>query len=173
MSDAGKFILFPSKVILTTFQSISLTSHNIFFFNLMCSGINFPVILNKCMLPAVLHNFTGMQYRVSDINNIILTVFGNKCPLNSFNFLVFRIMKITIPNIDRLNMHIVYHWLLQVHSISSIIETCSCLVTVSTSLNCCKVRLVTKDFNFVFGMEASHPVCHIFKLDNSLQQDQF
>ena len=56
-------------------------------------------------------------------------------------------MKITIPNIDRLNTHIVYHWILQVHSITCIFETCSCLVTASTSLNCCKVRLVTKDFN--------------------------
>ena len=56
-------------------------------------------------------------------------------------------MKITIPHIDRCNMHIVYHWTLQVHSVSCIVEACSSLVTVSTSLNCCKVRLVTKDFN--------------------------
>ena len=76
-----------------------------------------------------------------------LMAFVNKCPLNSFNFLAFRIIKITIPNIDRLNMHIVYHWILQVHSISCIVETCCCLVTLSTSLNCCKVRLVTKNFN--------------------------
>ena len=46
MTDAGKFILFPFKVILSYFQS------NI-------SGVNFPVILNKCILHAVLHNFTG------------------------------------------------------------------------------------------------------------------
>ena len=57
-------------------------------------------------------------------------------------------MKITIPNIDRLNMHIVYHWILQIYSISYSTETCSCLVTVFTSLNCCNVRLVNKDFNF-------------------------
>ena len=44
-------------------------------------------------------------------------------------------------------MHNVYHWILQVYSISCITETCSCMVTASTSLNCCKVRLVTKDFN--------------------------
>ena len=31
-------------------------------------------------------------------------------------------MKITMPKIDRLNMHIVYHWILQVHSISCITE---------------------------------------------------
>ena len=34
------------------------------------------------------------------MNNIILTAFENAFPLNSFNFLAFRIMKITIPNID-------------------------------------------------------------------------
>ena len=76
-------------------------------------------------------------------------MFEKKCPLHSFNFLAFRIMKTTIPNINRLNMHIVYHWILQVHSISCIIETCSCLVTASTSLNCCKTRLVIHDFNLV------------------------
>ena len=54
-------------------------------------------------------------------------------------------MKITIPNIDIINMHIVYHWILQEHSVSCITDTCSCLVTASTS-NCCKARLVTKDF---------------------------
>ena len=38
--------------------------------------------------------------------------------------------------------------MLQVHSISHIIETCSCLATTPTSLICCKARLVTKDFYF-------------------------
>ena len=60
MTDADRFTLFSFKVILTSFQSILMTSHNIFFFKLRCSGINFPVILNKCMAPAVLHNYTGM-----------------------------------------------------------------------------------------------------------------
>ena len=58
-------------------------------------------------------------------------------------------MKITIPNIDIINMHIVYHWFLQVHSTSCITETCSCLVTASSSPNGCKVKLVTNDFNLV------------------------
>ena len=83
------------------------------------------------------------------MNNIFLTAFENKCPLNSSSFLVFKIMKITMSKIDRLNIHIVYHWIFQVHSILCVIETCSCLVTMSTSLNCCKVRLVTKAFNLV------------------------
>ena len=57
-------------------------------------------------------------------------------------------MKSTMPKIDRHNMYIVYHCILQVHSISCVIET-SCLVTTPTSLNFCKVRLVTKDINLV------------------------
>ena len=60
MTDTGKFILFPFKVTFTSFQSNSITSQSIFHFNLIFSGVNFPVILNKCMLPAVLHYFTGM-----------------------------------------------------------------------------------------------------------------
>ena len=59
MTDAGKFIFFPFKVILTSFQSNSIMSQSIFLFNSICSGVNFPVILNRCMLPIVLHNFTG------------------------------------------------------------------------------------------------------------------
>ena len=149
MTEVHRFILLLFKVILTSFQSNSITSHSIFLLNLICSGVNFPVILNRCMLPAVLHNFTGTKYWASDMNSIILTSFENRCPLNSFNFPAFRIMKIIMPKIDRLNMHIVYHWILQVHSISCIIETCSCLATVPTSLLCSKARLVTKDFNFV------------------------
>ena len=78
-----------------------------------------------------------------------LTGFENRCPLNSFNFLALRKMKIIMPKIDRLIMNIVYHWILQVHLISCVKETCSCLVTTPTSLNCSKARLVTKDYNFV------------------------
>ena len=59
MTYAGRFILFPFKVLLPSFQSISMISHNIYLFNLMCSGNNFPAILNKCMLPADLYSFTG------------------------------------------------------------------------------------------------------------------
>ena len=59
-------------------------------------------------------------------------------------------MKTTIPNVDILKMHIVYHWILQVHSISCITEAYSCLVTASTPLNCCKAKLVTNCFNLVY-----------------------
>ena len=57
------------------------------------------------------------------MNNIILMAFENRCPLNSFYLLAFRIIKITMPKIDIINMHIVYHWILQVHTISCVTET--------------------------------------------------
>ena len=60
MIDAGRFTLFPFKVTLASFQYTSIISHNIFVFNLTYLGFNFLVILNKCMLYAVLHNFTGV-----------------------------------------------------------------------------------------------------------------
>ena len=72
--------------------------------------------------------------------------------------------KTTIPNIGRLNMHIAYHWSLQVHSISCIIKTCSCLITASTSLNYCKARLVTNDFNLV----CLHIINRIFDVTNNV-----
>ena len=43
------------------------------------------------------------------MSSIILTVFEDRYPLNSFNFLDFKIMKITMPKIDKLGMNIVYH----------------------------------------------------------------
>ena len=60
MTDVGKFTLFPFKVIMIHFQSISVKSQIILFFYSLCSGATFPVILNRCMLPAALPNFTGM-----------------------------------------------------------------------------------------------------------------
>ena len=59
MTEAGRLILLSFKVILASFQFNSITLHSIFLFNLICSGVNFPVILNRCMLPAFLHNYTG------------------------------------------------------------------------------------------------------------------
>ena len=53
MTDAGKFILSSFNVILTSFQPNSITSQSIFLFKLTCSRVNFPVILNRCILPAV------------------------------------------------------------------------------------------------------------------------
>ena len=43
------------------------------------------------------------------MNNIILTVFKNKCPVNSFTFLKFIITKIIKPKSNIPNIRIVYH----------------------------------------------------------------
>ena len=146
ITDVGKFSLLPFNVILTSFQSISMISYSMCFFNVTCSESNFHVNLNRCILPTTLHNFTGTECWASDINSIIFTSLENRCPLNTFNFLTFRIRDTTIPNNEIINMHIVYNWLLHVHSISYKTETCSCLVTASTSFICCKSRRNTDDF---------------------------
>ena len=59
VTDVGKFILFPFKVMLTSFQSNPIMSQSIFLFNFTFSGASIPVILNRCMLPSILYNFTG------------------------------------------------------------------------------------------------------------------
>ena len=83
------------------------------------------------------------------MNSIILNVFDNSCPLKSFKFLNFSTMKITMPKNDKLSMIIVYHCILQVHSISCTIETCSCLATVPTSFICYKASLATSNISVV------------------------
>ena len=67
------------------------------------------------------------------MNSIILTMFENRCPLNRFNSLVFRKMKISMPKIDKFSMNIMYYGILQVHPISYAIETCSWLLNILTS----------------------------------------
>ena len=52
-------------------QSISKTSQIQFFLSLTCSAFNLPLILNKCILPATLHNFyrdiqMGVGYKEQD-----------------------------------------------------------------------------------------------------------
>ena len=47
----GKLILLLLKVTLTSFHSISRVSQTEFQFNLMFSGFNIPMILNKWILP--------------------------------------------------------------------------------------------------------------------------
>ena len=54
-TEVHKLTSFPFKVTLTSFQSISNTSHIQFLLKFMRSGVNLPLILNKCMLPAILH----------------------------------------------------------------------------------------------------------------------
>ena len=60
VTDFGKVILFPFKVTLTSFQSIAIISQDLFLFSLTFLDFNVPVILNKWILSAVLHNFFGM-----------------------------------------------------------------------------------------------------------------
>ena len=98
------------------------------------------------MLPSVLHNFIGTKYFVSYINNIILTVFKNICPLNSFSFLNFMITKNIKLKSNILNIKIMYLWILQVHSIQC---DASSVATTPTSFICCKARLVTKVLSFM------------------------
>ena len=83
------------------------------------------------------------------INSIILTALENKCPLKSLSFLDFRMTKGTYPKINKLNIKIMYHCILQVHSISCTKVTHSCLATALTSFICCKARLVTRDLSFM------------------------
>ena len=83
------------------------------------------------------------------MNNIIFTALEKKWPLNNFSFLIFKIINTIIPNNEIISIHIVYNWILHVHSISCKIEKCSCLVNAPTSLVCFKARLVTNDFNLV------------------------
>ena len=70
----GKPISLSFSVILTSDQSISKTSQIQFFLSLTCSGLNLPLILNKCMLLATLHNFIGTYEWVLDINSKILVL---------------------------------------------------------------------------------------------------
>ena len=68
------------------------------------------------------------------MNSIILTALENKCPLNSFSLLDFRMTKGTKPKIDKLNIKIVYHGILQVHSIFGAKLVLSCVTTALTFL---------------------------------------
>ena len=56
MTYFGKFILLLLKVTLTSFQSISLVSQIEFQFNFTLPGFIVPAIVNRWMLPTVLHS---------------------------------------------------------------------------------------------------------------------
>ena len=51
------------------------------------------------------------------------------------------------PKRDKLSTEMVYHCILQVHSVFG--KTYPCLVTAPTSFICCAGRLVTRDLNFM------------------------
>ena len=46
-----------------------------------------PMILNKWILPVVLHNFIATLYYTSEMNIMIFTALEDMCPLHNFDFL--------------------------------------------------------------------------------------
>ena len=91
ITELGKSILLSISVILKSDQSISKTSQIQFFLSLTFSGFNLPLILNKWILPATLHNIIGTYEWVSDMNSNIMVLLENKQPLTKlvfFNLLV-------------------------------------------------------------------------------------
>ena len=57
--EGGNFIFTLFDVILTSFHSSSKIYYKILGLNFTYSEVNFSIILNKCILLAVLHNFNG------------------------------------------------------------------------------------------------------------------
>ena len=84
-----------------------MTSQMYFHLNSTFSGFIVPVILNRCILPAILHNFIGTQYCPLEINSIIFTALEKKHPLLSFRILYCRTAKITRPKIVLVNAKII------------------------------------------------------------------
>ena len=68
--------------------------------------------------------------------------------LHSFNFHVHRMTKTIGPKRDKLSIKIVYHCILQAHSIFD--QMSSCPFTAPTSFICCKARLVTRVLSFLY-----------------------
>ena len=93
MTDAANFILFPFKVTLTSFQSNYRTSQSIFLFNLKCSGVNFPIILNRCMIPVVLHNFHHHHH----LSSLCSSLSHTHCYQRSLFFIALWILPTIIP----------------------------------------------------------------------------
>ena len=69
-TELGEFISFLFKVMLISFQSISRTSQIQFLLNLTSSMVSIPIILNRWILPAILHNFIGTHDLVFEIKII-------------------------------------------------------------------------------------------------------
>ena len=122
INDVGKLISFLFKVILTTFQSISSTSQIQFFLIFILSGVNFPLILNKCILPAILHRFIGSHDCVFGIKSIILVTLENKHPPNKLDFLLLLVTRYIIPKKIINNTPVIYHCILHVQYISCNLE---------------------------------------------------
>ena len=73
---------------LISLQSISQTSQIQFLLNLTFSIVNLPLILNRWILPAILHNFIGTYDLVFDIKSITLVTLENNHPLKKLDFLI-------------------------------------------------------------------------------------
>ena len=114
ITEVGKLISFPFKVTLTSFHSIYNTFQIQFFLNFIHSGVSLPLILNKCMLPAILHRSTGAYDCVSDMNSITLVILENRCPLNKLDFLTLLMTMNIMPNKISSHMANEYHCILQV-----------------------------------------------------------
>ena len=78
---------------LTSDQSISKTSQIQFFLSLTFPGFSLPLILNKWILPATLHNFIGTYEWVLDMKSNILVLLENKCPLKKLDLLNLLVTK--------------------------------------------------------------------------------
>ena len=98
MTEVDKLTSFPFKVTLTSFQAISNASQIQFLLKFMHSGVNVPLILNKCMLPTILHRFTGTYGCESNMNSITLVTYEDKCPWSRFDFLILFVTMNSIPN---------------------------------------------------------------------------
>ena len=89
----GKSISLLFSVILAFDQSISKTSQIQFFSSLTFSGFSLPLILNKWILPATLHNFIGTYEWVLDMKSNILVLLENNHPLKKLDFLNLLVSK--------------------------------------------------------------------------------
>ena len=118
MTEVGRLMSFPFKVTLTSFQSISNTSQIQFLLKLIHSGVNLPLILNRCILPATLHRPIGTYDCESDMNSITLDTFENKCPQSRFHFLILFVTMNTTPSRINSSKAIIYHCVLEVQCIS-------------------------------------------------------
>ena len=67
---------------------MSKTSQIQFFLNLTFSIVSLPLILNRWILPAILHNFIGTYDLVFDMKSINLVTLENNHPLNKLDFLI-------------------------------------------------------------------------------------
>ena len=143
ITGIGKLISFPFKVMLTSFQYISNTSKIQFFLSFIFSGVNLPLILNKCILPAILHRFIGTYDCMFDIKSITLVMLENKHPLNKLDFLILLVTRYIMPNKIINNIPITYHCILHIQYMAWNLGSAASIPSIH-----CKVMFATKVFSF-------------------------